>query len=124
MNEEYLAHYGVLGMKWGVRKDRSSGSTKKRKAKVKKPTTSADYREVKALKKRGSKNLSNSEMRKVIERMNLERQYKSLNKRELSSGEKWARKVLAGVATVYATKLTKSMIEGFFEGYSKGRKRR
>lgn len=45
MNEEYLAHYGVLGMKWGVRKkDPSKGqkysvsseSDKQRKETIKK----------------------------------------------------------------------------------------
>ena len=31
---EYLAHYGVKGMKWGVRKDRVSGTGSMRKAKT------------------------------------------------------------------------------------------
>lgn len=32
-NSAYLAHYGVLGMKWGVRKDRSSGSSRSKQSK-------------------------------------------------------------------------------------------
>lgn len=30
MSEDYLEHYGVKGMKWGVRKERSAGSTSNR----------------------------------------------------------------------------------------------
>lgn len=26
-HDSYICHYGVKGMKWGVRKDRSSGNT-------------------------------------------------------------------------------------------------
>lgn len=41
--EEFLAHWGVLGMKWGVRKDRGSNTTtqktKTEPSKVKKPLT-------------------------------------------------------------------------------------
>lgn len=33
LQEDVLVHYGVKGMRWGIRKDRSSGGTKKKKKK-------------------------------------------------------------------------------------------
>ena len=48
MESNALMHYGVLGMKWGVRKDRSSGSSRKRG----KSSWSDDAREARAIKKK------------------------------------------------------------------------
>lgn len=69
--EDVLAHYGVKGMKWG-KTTKSSSQT----------PGSADFERTKAVKttakKAGTKALSNEELRVAIERMNLEKQYKSL----------------------------------------------
>lgn len=78
-----LEHYGVLGMKWGVRKDRSLKSTS-----AKKKTKSARLESRSAKKKAASakkaandpKNLSNDELRKQNERMRLEQEFKRLKK--------------------------------------------
>lgn len=86
--EDFLAHYGKLGMKWG----RRSASAKSK--------TSEDYASVKKLKKTRARKLSNEELKKAINRMNLEKQYRDLNPKGISKGNKIALTILAVGTTV------------------------
>jgi hypothetical protein len=102
---EFLEHYGVLGMKWGVQNDRPSTkvSTESKtsssgKAKVKttggeRHPASADAMKVagskQKLKKSGTDSLSNKELQDLSTRMNLEVQVNRLNKETKSSGQKF-----------------------------------
>lgn len=61
--EDFIAHFGVKGMKWGIRKDRrSGGGSKSKKTKV--------------------SDLSDDDLRKKVNRLNMEKQYKSLKQSE------------------------------------------
>lgn len=72
-NEFYLAHYGVKGMKWGRRKDRSgSGGSASRKSK-RKAAAEAEILSQKKLKK-----MSNKQLRERINRIQMEQQYAKL----------------------------------------------
>ena len=84
MESNALMHYGVLGMKWGVRKDRSSGSSRKRG----KRSWSDDAREARAIKKKKVKQMSNAELKKLNERTRLEQEYSRLNPSAISKGKK------------------------------------
>ena len=70
MIEEFIAHFGVKGMKWGVRKSGPSGEP------------SSDAARAHALGARattlGTHNLSNEELQHLVTRMNLEQQYSRL----------------------------------------------
>jgi len=74
-----LTHYGIKGMKWGVRR---SDAQLARAQSAPKPTLSDDAKTAERLhnkvQTKGTGSLSNQEMRQFIERMNLERQYSQL----------------------------------------------
>jgi hypothetical protein len=70
---DFLAHYGVKGMKWGVRRKSGAPSSSDAAAKA----------EVKAKAKSGGvKTLSNQELQAAINRMNLEQNFKRLTVNE------------------------------------------
>lgn len=94
VGEEFLSHFGVKGMKWGVVRDRVRGN-----AAVKLASASDDHKRANSVKTKakvvGVHTLSNKELQEVITRMNLEVSYKSLKTVEheqslLGKGKKWA----------------------------------
>lgn len=86
-----LIHYGVLGMKWGVRKDRTLS---RRSAKAEKK---AEIKRVKQEKKTASKHrgtMTDDELRARIQRLQLEKQLRELTEAEISPGRKFAKEIL------------------------------
>ena len=77
MSNVYLEHFGVKGMRWGVRKQPETVSTG-----VSKKTTSSDAalanRITAKAQKLGISSLSNAELLALSQRLQLERQYSSL----------------------------------------------
>ena len=61
MTDNFLEHYGVMGMKWGVRK-----------------STSAQNRLIKAAAAKKAKTFSDADLRAKVNRLNMEKQYTTL----------------------------------------------
>lgn len=136
-DENYLMHYGVKGMKWGVRHDKPSNPrfvAAKGKAKVaadkgftrsiktnkggkispaersmsdiQKITTEAAHISENAsrVKKRKMSTdvskMSDAELRTAINRMNLERQYRSLESERISTGHDRATEILKNTGAI------------------------
>lgn len=99
--DEVLAHYGVKGMRWGVRRG-SSGSIS-HPASEDAQAASAAKSKVKA---GGTKALSNQELQALVQRMNLEQQ---LSRLQPPTGKQAATKfisdTLVSVGKQEATKL-------------------
>lgn len=121
-----LAHYGVIGMRWGVRKARSRGSRSKSirsvSSKLKKTydaSLSEDARAAAGLKLRkrvlGTKNLSNEELKTLITRRQLERQLNDINRQDISKGRKFAEKSLEHVGTMVVTTVSIAVIKPYIE---------
>lgn len=83
-NSDELYHHGVRGQRWGVRRYQKKGGGLT--ALGKKRMMSDDAKEAKALKKKKVSEMSNAELRKLNERKNLERNYKSLNPNIIKKG--------------------------------------
>jgi hypothetical protein len=90
--DAYLEHYGVRGQKWGVRRTSSqlhgSNSSKGVTRFKEKP-----------------KHLTDQELQDRIKRIETEKRYKDLNKRQVSTGEKHLMEVLTHVGKESAKKL-------------------
>ncbi len=95
MTEAELRHYGIVGMKWGKKGSNISvGSIKKNK---------------KSDQQDKIKKMSDDELRKKINRLQMEKQYSQLTASDISKGKAYAQKALKAattVATVTSTGLT------------------
>jgi hypothetical protein len=89
--ESFLAHFGVKGMKWGVRKDAALAGTSS--------VHSAHEDAVKAqaakekVKVSGVKSLSNEELQALVTRQNLEQNFARLNPAQVTAGKNFANTV-------------------------------
>lgn len=80
--DEFLAHYGVAGQKWGVR--RSSKQLARSNSGITK------YKEK-------AKTLTDAELNTRIKRLETEKKYRELNKKTVSAGQKHVNEVLVHI---------------------------
>lgn len=101
-----LTHYGVVGMKWGIRRFRSkksiNGKTRKSKGARVGNNESAHEDYKKAHTKKDIKSMSDTELRARLNRIQMEKQYSKLSDREINQGKVFIEKGISTVTTIAA----------------------
>lgn len=105
-SDSYLEHHGILGMKWGIRRFQNKDGSLTSAGKKRYKGPSDDYKEAKALKKRGTKNLSNEELSRLNERLRLEKEYKDYT----SKGESYTKKAMIDAGSKLAVTAVKAAV--------------
>lgn len=118
---EFLKHYGVKGMKWGVRRDRtptgvSVKETPGRRLKTsggKNQSASDDAKTAAGLRQKArastTDSLSNTELQTLVKRMSLEQQYSNLSSQNSSGAKKWLRKLFTDPASNQASRAANAL---------------
>lgn len=87
-----LQHYGVKGMRWGVRRPMAQPQSLSRR--------SEDHIRARELKKKPISSMSNAELRFLNERLGLEQTTKRLNPSKVKTGRESAREIIATVGVI------------------------
>lgn len=102
--DDELCHFGIKGMKWGVRRyENADGTlTPAGKARYAKYTESADHVTYRETKKKPVESLSNKELQAYNQRANLEREYRKnkSNSGSIKRGEETLKTVLSIGTTI------------------------
>lgn len=102
--DEELYHYGIKGMKWGIRryqnKDGTLTAAGKKRELEKTRGWSKEAKEARRIKRKSVHQMTNKELQTLNRRMDLEANYRRLNPNAVKRGLAFVGAVGAGMGTV------------------------
>ncbi len=110
-----LFHYGILGMQWGRRRYQYEDGTRTPTGKKREHPDyekSDDHTKSRIDKTKSPDGLSNDELRKLNERLNLEETYKKLTADKMVKSESWVKKAINSAAEQAVSAFAKDMFLG------------
>lgn len=110
--EKLLEHYGTKGMRWGVRKPRGDRSAFRARAKAKSEASDKgeERHKERTVYGKAPERLTNAQLEARIKRMDMEKRYNDLNKRDVSAGEKFAVDIATNVGKQVITNIATSTL--------------
>lgn len=97
-----LYHWGIKGMKWGVRRYQNKDGTLTPEGQKRYDDMSDDAKKAHDLKKKNVSEMSNAELKQLNERSRLEQEYSRLNPSTVSKGWKYVTSTVAVTGTILA----------------------
>lgn len=94
---DYIFHHGIKGMRWGIRRDKTSGSGGSRRGGKTLAQQRAENQQRKDVKNRRVMKLD--ELRRKVERLKLEKELKDLTDEQLNPGITGAKKALGQIGS-------------------------
>lgn len=92
-----LYHWGVKGMKWGVRRYQNKDGSLTPRGRKRQKELSADEKE-RAARKADLKNrrtMSDADLKKKIERLKMEKEFKNLTNEDINSGKTFVNEIMS-----------------------------
>lgn len=96
----YLTHYGILGMKWGVR--RTAVQLGHKTGQKKRPRSTDQHADYTRAVSRTSRSMSDDDLRSAVSRLRLEKEYNELSSTTVRSGRHYVNKTLKAIGSVAA----------------------
>ena len=95
MNDLY--HYGIKGMRWGVRRYQNPDGSRTALGKKRESSPNTKEKKARQADAKNRRTMSDVDLKKRIERMKLEKEYKTLVDEDTAPGKKYVFEILSAV---------------------------